>query len=541
MLPELTQSDRSATAEGCYFDEAKATKAIAWIESTFGIRLYQWQRDLACRYFGWRRADGGYRFNRISLWIPKKNGKSWFIAVLILYKLFELRNASIYSAAYNAMQAKIVMESAIKLCKQSASLSPLLKPRTGRLRAFCSPFRRDFTNEITGSKYTALADNVNANDGLIPDVLVIDEVHRMKNRQIDVVDGSTSNNPNALKVYMSTAGDGDKTHRSWQIYLYAKKVLTGAVIDTQMLAIIYECPNAAKLKGDEIYDLDLLVACNPVLQEDAAKRAQAAKEIEEAREKRNDAWWRRFRLNQWVAMDGDTYIDAALYEKCETHEPLDMDGRDCFFGFDRSGGVWDFHAGTLLFPLDDGRVFEKHFTFASADRLADMGERDDRDYTPLVGAGELVAIPAEAVADEWMYEFLRGELKKYNVRRIAADPYAAAYLLERWKVEGFDVVAVQQANNRMLSPVIEDYATRIGQRRIVHASNGLVAWQLSCARKISTAKDVCKIVKGGSSTTGKGGAGHIDNVDSLLNALAVLRAHEIERGSYQNASDAVIA
>lgn len=524
---DTTASDAAAIAEGCYFDEAKAAKGIAWIERTLCIVLYIWEREILRRYLGWRTAAGGYRFTKLYIWLPKKNGKTFLIAVLVAYKLFELRFARIYSAAFNAMQAKIVMEELIKICRKAPALARMMKPR-GKLKAFCTPFRRDFTNDITGSKYTALADNINANDGLIPDVIVLDEIHRMKNSQVDVLEGSTANNPDALKVIISTAGSGDKGHRSWQKYTYTKRVISGEIIDTQLLPIVFECPDAAKLKGTEIYDLDRLIACNPVLQEVPEKRAQAARDLEEARELRNDLHWRRFRLNQWVAMDGEAYIDATVYDKCETTEELDTEGAEAFIGLDKSGGVWDFHAITALIRLEDGRTLERHFTFASADRLEPMGEQDERDYSKHIDAGEIIVIPADAITDEFIYEWSIAEFENYDVKRIAGDPYSAANLLERWKGHGWEVVAVQQSNNRLLTPVIDDYAQRIRQGRIVHHPNELVSWQLSCARSFTTAKDCKKIVKQGTNVKGQGGTGHIDNIDALLNALAAMRADEVE-------------
>jgi phage terminase large subunit-like protein len=528
-----TPSDTAAIAEGCYFDVDKADRALAWIERTFAITLYQWQRDILRQYFGWRRADGSYRFTRINVWVPKKNGKSWLMSVLLGYKLFELKHGRIYSIACNAKQAKLVMDELIKICKMSPPLARRMTGRKRTLRAHLSPFRRDFTNDATGSRYEALADNKDANDGIIPDVLVFDEIHRMKNAQVDVVDGSTSNSPTALKIIISTAGSGDKTHRSWEKYQYTKHVLAGDVIDTQLLPVIYECPNAETLSGEDIYDLDLLTACNPVLQEVPEKREAARKEIEEARKARNDRYWRRFRLNQWLAEDGETYIDPDSYDAAEVTPAAARipDGAECFVGIDKSGGVWDFNAITGLFILEDGRVCERHWAFAAADRLEQMAEKDRRDYSAEIDAGELILIPAAAVADEWLFDWFQTTFQPYNIARIAADPFNAGNLLERLKGAGLDVVAVRQSNNALLSPVITDYAERVHQARIVHPKNALYAWQLSCARTFTTAKDTRKLVKVGSSVTGKGGSGHIDNVDALINALAALRARELEHAA----------
>lgn len=537
-----TESDNVAVTEGCYFDAARAERILAWIEGFFCIHLYQWQRYILWLYFGWRNKDGGYRFTKITIFIPKKNGKSWLISALMAYKLFELKAARLFSIAFNATQAKIVMEQVIATFRGSPKIKKLMRPRTGKIKAFCNPFRRDITNEITGTQYIALADNINANDGIIPDVLVFDELHRMKNKQIDVVDGSTSNNPHALKVIISTAGSGDKEHRSWQAYNYAKRVLAGEVVDTQLLPVVYECPDAKKLKGEEIYNLDLLTACNPVLQEIPEKRAQAAKEIEEAKVKRNDTYWRRFRLGEWVAMDGDCYIDGPVYAEAEVPAVDDeaLAAATCYIGLDKSGGVWDFHGITALYILEDGRTYERHYTFAGEDRIEDMSERDDMQYAKAVDAGELITIPAEAVADEWLYQWFQATFKGHRIQKIAGDPYGAAYLLERLKADGYDVVAIQQSNNRLLSPVIDDYCQRVIQKKMVHPRNELYTWQLSCARSFTTAKDCKKIVKAGSTVAGRGGVGHIDNVDATLNALAVLRAAEIEEAAYGGSGGAVI-
>lgn len=523
--PILTASDTAALAEGCYFDRAKAHKAIRWIVKTLGFHPYRWQRRLLAQYFGWRRGDGSYRFTRITCFISKKNGKTTLIAALVGYKLFELKNARIYSAAFNALQARILLEQLIDIFDTSPVLKKQMK-RGGKIRAFCSPFRRDITCDITRSRYMALADNFNSSDGLIPDVVILDEIHRMKNVMVDVVMGGLENNPTALAVIISTAGSGDKGHRSWQEYSYAKEILTGQRIDTRMLPVIYEHPNPAALKGTEIYTMSALLAANPVLNEVPAKRAEAEKELEKAKSLRNDRWWRRHKLGEWCASDGEVFIGQDEYATCEGPTP-DLSGAKTYVGIDKSSGQWDFSAVSLLHLLTDGTVYEQHHAFAVADRLPTMAEKDDTDYTPYVDTGELQLIPADAVADEWLAEWILTKLQGLNIQTIGADPYAASYILERLAAKSFKVLHVQQSNNKLLTPVIQDYADRIRQHRIIHSHNALYEWQLAHARRYTTSKDSLKIVKTGSNTRGQGGIGHIDNVDALLNALAVLRADEL--------------
>jgi phage terminase large subunit-like protein len=532
--PIHTPSDAAAVAEGCYFDRAKAHRVVRWIEDLFNFHFYRWQRRLFLLYIGWRRGDGSYRFTRITCFVPKKNGKSTAIAVFAGFKLFELKHGRIFSSAFNAMQAKIVMEQLIRLCKESPKLKKLMKPR-GKLKAFCSPFRRDFSNEITGSKYVALADNPKANDGLIYECLIVDEIHQMKNAQVDIVMGGAANNPDATIAIISTAGSGDKTERCWQEYTFAKAVLAGhhedgtPCIDTRLLAIVHEHPDPASLKGADIYTIEALLTANPILQECPDKRAEAMREIEKAKAIRNDNGWRRYRLGQWVQDDGDPFIDAATYHAAQVPAipAPELAAADAYVGMDR-GGTWDLTAATILFKLADGRIYEHHITYAAADRLPHMAEKDDLDYSRFVDAGEIVVVPAEAVLDEWIAAHLITTLAAYRVQAVAGDPHLAAYILETLASKGYAVTHVQQSNNRALTPTIEAYADGVRQHRIVHSANSLFDWQLGCARKITASKDSCKIVKAGSTRTGKGGAGHIDSVDAVINAMAALRAKELE-------------
>jgi phage terminase large subunit-like protein len=163
-----------------------------------------------------------------------------------------------------------------------------------------------------------------------------------------------------------------------------------------------------------------------------------------------------------------------------------------------------------------------------------MEEKDERSYQPAIDAGELIVVPADAVLDEWLYDWCKVEFAKYNIKRICADDYKSAYLLERWKLDGHNPETLKQSANTKISPVIEELRRRIVQKRILHRRNALVSWQLSCARCITTAQDVFKIVKQNSRRNGKGGIGHIDSIDALINALAARRADEIAEATTGN-------
>ena len=81
-------------ADGCYFDQASADRAINFIEkyvkvSTTGkpIKLLDWQRSYIEECYGWKDAAGNKLVKRSILSTGKKNGKNLILSSILLYEL----------------------------------------------------------------------------------------------------------------------------------------------------------------------------------------------------------------------------------------------------------------------------------------------------------------------------------------------------------------------------------------------------------------------------------------------------------------------
>lgn len=67
-----TKADDKAVKEGCWFDEEAADRAVRFIETYClpkdgrlagkAFSLFDWQKDVVRRLFGWMREDGTRRF-----------------------------------------------------------------------------------------------------------------------------------------------------------------------------------------------------------------------------------------------------------------------------------------------------------------------------------------------------------------------------------------------------------------------------------------------------------------------------------------------
>ena len=520
-----TKSDIQAVEEGCYLDLIKASSRLKWLEENFGYRPYKWQADALLTYLAWRRADGGYRFSAIICFIGKKNGKTEGLAApIIIVKQWELKDANIFSVAYNAKQASILLKAVARLYRRSPAVKQLIGKGhgQGQLNIYDTPGRREINNLVNGCTYTALANNIDGNDGIVGKVMVCDELHRMKNALYDVCAGFKSNMTDTLEVIISTAGSGDTQHRSFQKYDYANRIITGDVVDPLVLPIIYEYDKPDETDPKVIYDLGTLVSCNPILQEDVEKRLSAEKELVEAKELGNVNWWRRFRLNVWCVGSDEQYINRTLYDSCE--DAIDyttLNGCRAWLGFDKSH-VRDLTAICVLIEYDS-KIYERHIAVMPKGQLSTLSVADDIDYAKYVGT-ELLLCPGKTIRDDYLLNIFHGLKEQYRVQGVALDPYHADAIKHHLSDKGFTVYEVNQGLNKLHTQSITSYEEMLLDRRILHQKNELFAWQLcTCAAKTATSKNIYKIVKRGSNSSGKGGRGKIDGVDALVNALGFYR------------------
>jgi len=90
----VTASDVAAVEAGYGWDPAAVDHVLRFagtlrdpMNADKPYRLLAWQLHETRRLFGWRRPNGRRRFTRLNVWIPKKNGKTSWLAFLALVML----------------------------------------------------------------------------------------------------------------------------------------------------------------------------------------------------------------------------------------------------------------------------------------------------------------------------------------------------------------------------------------------------------------------------------------------------------------------
>ena len=194
-------------SEKYIYDEAKAEKVIAFIEmfckhskGRFGGKpfiLELWQKAFISALFGIVDKDTGLRkFNRATLLVPRKNGKSALASALSLYMLVmdDEPGAEIYSVATKRDQAKIVWDEAKRMIAKSPMLRKQIKSLVSEIKYQDSTFK-------------PLGRDSDTLDGLNVHFAIMDEIHAWKDQNLyDVVIDGTSARDNWLVLNISTAG-----------------------------------------------------------------------------------------------------------------------------------------------------------------------------------------------------------------------------------------------------------------------------------------------------------------------------------------------
>lgn len=244
-----------------YFDEKKAERPIQFIEmfckqaeGNLGepIKLELFQKAFIQAIFGFIvKETKTRRFNEVMLLMARKNGKTTLLSAIALYMMIAdgEGSAECYSVATKKDQASKCFKSACAMRTQSPEI-----------RAVVSKRRTDMYMPSTFSSFEPLSSDSNTLDGLNSHLVVIDELHAIRDRNLyDVMKQSTSSRRQPLVIMITTAGTVRECIFD-DMYAYANNVLDGVVKNDGFLPVLYE-----QDKEDEWKNIKMWGKSNPAL------------------------------------------------------------------------------------------------------------------------------------------------------------------------------------------------------------------------------------------------------------------------------------
>lgn len=501
--------------DGYIFDQARAERPIAFIErfckhskgewAGQPLRLELFQKAFISALFGFVDASTGYRKYRETLfYVSRKNGKSVMLSGLALYMLIadQEAGAEVYSVASKKDQAKIIYEETYNMVRQSPDLLQVIKKR-----------KSDLYFPLTFSKFQPLGKNSDTLDGLNSSLVIIDELHSIKDRNLyEVMKQSQSARRQPLLVMITTAGTVRECIFD-DMYKYACGVCDGTITDPHFLPIIYELDSK-----EEWLDPMKWEKANPGLNR-IKKLDDLISKVSRAKQSPRDLTGvlvKDFNVIQSVASTWITFDDAA---NPETFELESFKGYYAIGGADlsRSG---DLTAATLLFMDKQEKRYVTQMYFLPKDNFEQRVKEEKIPYDKWYEAGLLRLCEGNSINYSDVTAWFLEMVEKYDVTPawIYYDPYSAAYWVQEMQSHGFNMVKCYQGVKTLSLPM-QQLGQDLAAKKVNYNANPLLLW---CITNTGVKTDVNGNIQPVKATNPKY---RIDGLASLLDAYVGLLDH----------------
>jgi len=501
--------------DGYIFDQKRAERPIEFIErfckhskgewAGRPLRLELFQKAFISALFGFVDADTGYRKYRETLfYVSRKNGKSVLLSGLALYMLIadSEPGAEVYSVASKKDQARIIYEETYNMIRQSPDLLQVVRKR-----------KSDLYFKLTFSKFQPLGKNSDTLDGLNSHLVIIDELHSIKDRNLyEVMKQSQSARRQPLLIMITTAG----TIRECifdDMYKYACGVCDGTILDPHFLPIIYELDSK-----EEWLDPMKWEKANPGLNT-IKKLDDLISKVERAKQSPRDLTGVLVKDFNVIQSVSSAWLTFDAINNTETFSIDQFKGYYCIGGADlsRSG---DLTAATLLFMDKQEKRYVTQMYFLPKDNFEQRVHEEKIPYDKWLEAGLLRLCEGNSINYSDVTAWFMEMVEKHQVTPawIYYDPYSAAYWVQEMQSQGFNMVKCFQGVKTLSLPM-QQLGQDLTAKKINYNNNPLLKW---CITNTGVKTDVNGNIQPVKANSPKY---RIDGLASLLDAYVGLLDH----------------
>ena len=466
LIPDYDPID---TAGSCLFDVKAAQDALDffpdWLKHVKGelagepFVLEPWESAIVANTFGWKRPDGSRRYREVLLYIPRKNGKTFLAAGMLVYVMFTDKEpgAEIYSAAADREQAGLVFDQVEGMVKQEPEL---------RNRA--TIYTKSITLNDGSGTYKKISSDANTKHGYNLHMAIVDELHTQPNRElVDALETATGARRQPLIVHVTTA-DFDRPSICNEKYNYACRVRDGLTEDEECLPIIYEISEKDDWMNPKVWQ-----KANPNLGV-SFKRSYMERKFKKAMEIPTfENTFKRLHLNsrteqavRWLILD--------KWDKCALLDESDFSIVKWYGGLDLASTV-DIAAFVLYSPDNDAVV---PFFWVPEDTAAIREKRDKALYETWARLGLLKLTPGN-VTD---YDIIRNDIVKigedFNIQEIAVDRWSSQQIQTQLQGDGFEMVPFGQGYASMSAPT-KELERLVVAGHLRHGGHDVLRWMAS--------------------------------------------------------------
>ena len=475
-LYEKLAGEIKAPAGRYIYDESRANRPIEFIEEFCKHSKGEWagkpvtlelfQKAFIAAMFGFVDKETGLRKYRETLFlVARKNGKSTMLAAIALYCMIadDEPGAEIYSTATKRDQARLLFDEAQRMVKQSPALSKYIRKR-----------KTDLYFDAGMSKFQPLGRNSDTLDGLNASLVIMDELHGVKDRNLyEVMKQSQSARRQPLLIMITTAGTVRECIFD-DMYSYACNVIDGTYKDEGFLPVLYELDSA-----NEWNDPAAWQKANPGLGT-IKKLDDLQRKVERAKSNAADLpgiLCKDFNIRQNAATAWLTFDDI------ENPETFDIERfRDCYAigGADLSITT-DLTSATLLFvDKETEKRYVHQMCWLPRDSFNERVHNDKIPYDIWKDKGLLRLCNGNTIDYSDITAWFNEMLNDYGITPLWVyyDSYSARYWVDEMQQYGFKMERCIQGAKTLSLPM-QQMGADLKAKKINYNNSPILKWCLS--------------------------------------------------------------
>ena len=500
---------------GYIFDQKKAERPIEFIErfckhskgewAAQPVKLELFQKAFISALFGFvHETTGERRYRETMLYVARKNGKSTLLSGIALYCLIADKEAGaeVYSVASKKDQARIIYEEVCNMVRQSPELLDITKKR-----------KSDLYFPLTFSKMQPLGRNSDTLDGLNSSLVIIDELHSIKDRNTyEVMKQSQSARRQPLLVMITTAGTVRECIFD-DMYKYAAGVCDGTIKDEHFLPILYELDNKEEWLNPMSWE-----KANPSLNR-IKKLDDLISKVERAKQSPKDLTGVLVKDFNVISTVSSAWLTFDDINNEETFNVEDFKGYYAIGGVDLSH-VGDLTAATLLLMDKTEKRYVVQMYWLPKENFEKRVHDEKLPYDKWYEAGLLRLCEGNQINYSDVTAWYLEMVERYEITPawIYYDPYSAAYWVQEMQSYGFNLVKCYQGVKTLSLPM-QKLGADLQAKKINYNNSSLLKW---CITNTAIKTDVNGNIQPVKAQSAKY---RIDGLASLLDAYVGLTEH----------------
>ena len=518
-LRDLERQHDNDYAYYCDLDEiSKVEGILALLNFATGIGvtgktvlegLVGFQAFFFVNVFGWRFKSNPERMkNRdVTLFICRKNGKTWLVAILFIILLL---TEDPYSEFYSICKDRELAGLVKTMIAQVLSGSPLIAkyftvPRTLSGKIVC---------KLTNSFYQPRTADPTANNGLRPSAFIADEIGAFKDSEnINAMQSGQLSIKNPLRFKITTAYPESQSIMLEEL-AYIKKVFDGHIEDDRLFALLYYAEEEHAWS-----DIGLLQA-NPLRIEENYNEIRDNRK--NAIEKPNQrAEYLCKHMNIFMASNsGEEFVNIDDLRQCKIEE-FDWRGRMVWLGVDLS--MTTDNTAVAMVTEEDLKIYADTWAFVPTERIEEKNRMEKINYYDYIKQGKCFACGDMVIDYGFVEDMILEVEEKYGVTvmGVGYDRYNALSSAQRIEREsdGWKTIEVKQ-HSSVLHPATKLLREKILNREFFYLTNDLFEINVQNARIVENNNRDIYLNK-------KKSTGKIDMLASLVNAVHLLQVDVI--------------